>query len=75
MNFVSGVFILFVLVSVAVYYIVPKRFRWIALLVSNLVFYLWSGPKTAVFLLVATVTTFVAGLLLGKLETEKQVAG
>ncbi len=75
MNFVSGVFILFVVISVAVYYLVPRKFRWIALLASNLVFYIWSGPKTAVFLLVTTVTTYAAGLLLGRLESRKQELG
>ncbi|MGE5391373.1 MAG: MBOAT family O-acyltransferase [Deltaproteobacteria bacterium] len=42
------------------------------LLIASAIFYLWAGVKIIVFLLFSTVTTFVAGLLLGKLAEQQQ---
>ena len=43
MSLVSNTFILFVMLSVLVYYILPKKVRWWALLVSSYVYYLAAG--------------------------------
>lgn len=61
MSLVSNVFILFVAVSVIVYYLLPKRFRWWALLTSSYVYYLAAGPKYIVFILFSSVVTYLAG--------------
>ena len=72
MYFVSGIFILFVLITVLVYYLVPGKYQWVVLLAGNIVFYLWGGPWTGIYLLVTTVSTFTAGLLLDELNIKKK---
>ncbi len=64
MSFVSAGFIGFLAASVLLYYIVPRRLRWVALLAASYVFYLSGGLKTVGFLLLATLSTWGAGLLL-----------
>ena len=60
-------FICFFLVSLGVYYIVPRRFQWAALLLYSLVFFLLSAtPYTIVYLLVSAVGTAICARQIGK---------
>ena len=68
MSFVSAVFPLFLIVSALVYYLLPKRFRWLVLLLASSVFYLAGGVKTVGFLLFTILTTWAAGLGLAALN-------
>ena len=47
MAFFSWQFILFLTVSLAVYYIVPGRFKWLVLLVSSAWYYAAGGGLKA----------------------------
>ncbi|MCR5657678.1 MAG: MBOAT family protein [Butyrivibrio sp.] len=66
MQFVSWGFLLFLIATIAVYYIVPKKVRYIWLLAASLGFYYLVSGKLLIFLLLVTVITYVAGLLMGK---------
>lgn len=66
MSLVSVEFIVFVIISLLLYYIVPRKFQWIVLLVSSVAFYLVGGATTIMYLIVTTLTTYFAGILLGK---------
>ena len=66
MSLVSNTFILFVMLSVLVYYILPKKVRWWALLVSSYVYYLAAGAEYLVFILFSTLVTYVCGILIEK---------
>ena len=46
----SLAFIAFLALVLLVYYIVPKKFQWIVLLVASYGFYLTSGVKNVVFI-------------------------
>lgn len=59
MNFIQGVFLLFLLIGIIVYYSIPKKGQWIWLLLLSMFFYLYASPKLCVFLLFSTVTSFV----------------
>ena len=58
MSLVSNTFILFVMLSVLVYYILPKKVRWWALLVSSYVYYLAAGAESLVFILFSTSVSY-----------------
>ena len=64
MSFVSFAFIGFVIVSLLLYYLLPQKVRWVVLLVASYTFYIIGGAKTVIYLLLTTLTTWVAGLLL-----------
>lgn len=69
---VNGVpFLLFVLLSVILYYAVPLKKRWIVLLLGSTVFYLSYSVLAAVYLAVTIVFTYGFGIFLEKLAAQK----
>lgn len=58
MNFLSFTFAIFILISLLFYYLVPKRFQWIVLLLANTVFYACSGVGNLAFILFSSLVTF-----------------
>lgn len=61
MDFLSLTFAVFFIISVICYYAVPKKLRWSVLLLSSLVFYVWSVPYLIGYLLFSAVTTYLYG--------------
>ena len=72
MNFISLKFVAFLLVTVVLYYLVPKKMQWVLLLAANIVFYCVGGAKTVLYLVFTTVTTWSAGLLLEHMNAGKK---
>lgn len=73
MAFTSLNFLIFAAICIALYYIVPVKFRWVELLAASYAFYLISSPKTFVFVLLTTVITFLGGLYIGNCNTKHQI--
>lgn len=63
--FISYEFILFLLCTFILYYIIPKKGQWILLLFANFIFYLYADVRYPVFLLVTATTVYAAA---GRLE-------
>ena len=61
MDFLSLTFAVFFMISVICYYAVPKKMRWGVLLLSSIIFYVWSVPYLLIYLLFSAVTTFAYG--------------
>lgn len=61
MAFVSLPFILFVAVTVLVYFIVPKRFQWCVLLAASYIFFWINSEWLVLIMFFATVVTFFIG--------------
>jgi len=74
MPLISLEFLIFVAITVALYYAVPTRYRWVLLLVSSYAFYLFGGILPVIFIISTTVTTFYAGRLMAlrQSKTEKK---
>lgn len=72
MSFTSIEFIGFFLLTLAAYYLLPKRCQWIVLLIASYGFYLCGGWATLGYLLFTTLTTYGAGLWLGKLNDQRE---
>lgn len=66
MSLTSPVFFLFLIITLFVYFTVPGRYQWLVLLVASYLFYAVAGIKLIFFLLLTTVTTYFAGLLLSR---------
>ena len=64
MQVISIEFLLFILVSALVYYILPGKIRYIWLLAASYFFYMCASPVYALFLVTSTVSTYVTGFLL-----------
>lgn len=61
MIFTSLNFILFLLITVVLFYMCPAKLQRALLLVANYVFYMWMKPVFGIFLLAGTVVTYLAG--------------
>jgi alginate O-acetyltransferase complex protein AlgI len=74
MQFVSMEFLIFFLISILVFCILPARLRPFSLLVSNLFFYMSWSYKFTVVLLVVSFLAWIAGLIIERVKyTNKAV--
>lgn len=62
MNFNSGAFLLFLPLTVAAYWLLPHRLRWVLLLGASYYFYMYWNPWLVVLLLITTLTSYAAAL-------------
>ena len=62
MSFVSIEFMVFTAVCAAGYYMIPKKYQWVWLLVFSYVYYLAAGPSYLFFILFTTTATYLGGL-------------
>ena len=73
MYFSSLLFLFIFLPAVlAVYYILPKRFRNAFLLLANLVFYGWGEPVFIIVMLISVAVNYVCALLIEKRPQRKK---
>lgn len=68
MTYNTLIFALFLLVALILYFVVPKRGRWIVLLTVSYVFYLFNSSFLIVFILITTLSVYLCGRLLGALS-------
>lgn len=61
MSLISMEFLLFVAAAVAGYYLIPRKFQWIWLLLFSYVYYISSGLRILGFLMLTTLSTYLAG--------------
>ncbi len=66
MSFVSMDFALFVTVALILFYVVPKKWQWVVLLVASYVFYAQNDAKDLIYIIVTTVTTYICAALIDK---------
>lgn len=70
MSFLSLEFGIFMLLVISVYFVIPKRYQWILLLIASYLFYASNGLGGLVFLVLTTVIIFVAALLVEKRQAQ-----
>lgn len=71
MAFNSMGFLLFTVLAVVGYYLIPGRFQWIWLLIFSYLYYVSHGAGLLGYLLFSTVTTYVAGRCLERIKEKK----
>ena len=64
MSLISMEFLLFVGIASVGYYLIPKQYQWIWLLIFSYIYYASSGVKLLFFLLYTTIITYGTGRLL-----------
>ena len=66
MTFLTGGFLLLVLGLLTIYYVLPKRFRYLALLAGSVAFYTLAAKRYLPFLCVTVVSVYATARLLGR---------
>ena len=73
MLFSSNTFLFGFLPAVVVlYYLCPRRYRNVLLLVSSLIFYGWGEPKYLLLMLVSILLNYFCGLAAGRRQTQQR---
>ena len=72
MNFNSLEFLIFLPIVVAVYWALPFRFRWIALLAASCVFYMSWNVWLIVLIFITTATAYICALLISRARSRAQ---
>lgn len=62
MNLLSINFVLFLFVTLSIYYLVPKTKQWLVLLLASYFFYAQAGIKYLLYIILTTLTTFFSSL-------------
>ena len=77
MNLISLKFIGFSILTAILYFLVPKKQRWIVLLASSILFYLEAGKRALFLLGLASLMTFLAGIYIERspVKTKKRKLG
>lgn len=58
MSFTSFSFLLYIGITLALYYIIPRRGQWVLLLIASCGFYLYSGLDNFCYILLTTASTY-----------------
>ncbi len=68
-------FLLFVILVVLIYKVVPKKIKWTVLLVASYVFYFSNSTKLTVFLMISTLSIYFVALKMKKIDenTNKEI--
>lgn len=73
MSYASFNFIAFVALSVLAYFVLPlKKHKWVVLLVSSYIFYLFAGYKYIAFILFTTVSTYFIARWLDRISRQSK---
>ena len=66
MNYLSVSFLIFLPIFLIIYYLIPPKYRYMAIFAGSYIFYGSSNYKILFVLLLVTVITYVAGILIEK---------
>ena len=58
MSIVSMQFFFFLIVLVMLYFIVPKKWQWVVILIDNVMFYIAYGIKTLIYIVFVSLIAY-----------------
>lgn len=70
MSLFSLQFVVLLGITLLVYYIVPKKYQWIALLAASVIFYAFSGVVNLLFIGITALSTWIAGRMMFRFTLE-----
>ena len=70
MSLFSLQFVVLLGITLLVYYIVPKKYQWIALLAASMIFYAFSGVVNLLFIGITSLSTWIAGRMMFRFTLE-----
>ncbi len=69
MLFISLTFIIFLFVIFPIYFVISNKFKWIFLLICSYIYYGFANPKFLIFLIISTISTYLVGIKLNRLNS------
>ena len=71
MLFNSLPFVCYLICTIVLYYLMPKKVQWIFLLIASYVFYALADPRYLIFIITTTVSVWFIALKVEKINTEQ----
>jgi len=65
-------FLIFFPLVLTLFYLIPKRFRWLMLLISSYYFYMCWKPEYIILIILSTVVDYIAGIKIFESKTKKK---
>lgn len=65
-------FVLFITIVSILYFVFPKKIKWIVLLISSYVFYWICSEWLIIYMLITTLSIYIAGITLGKIDKKSK---
>lgn len=75
MEFNSVLFVLFFFVVLVGYFVTPKKYKWVFLLLSSYFFYLYASVKFLAFILITTITSYYAAIYISDKNKKESIVG
>jgi len=72
MQFISYEFIGFTIILLLSYYLLPKKYQWLILLVGSYIFYSFAGLKCLAFIIFTSLSVYFTALHIGDLITKQK---
>lgn len=66
-------FLVFVAIVCLLYFIVPKKMKWMVLLASSYIFYFISSTKLMAFMIITTISIYLAALQMEKVDKQTKL--
>lgn len=60
MSFISLYYLLFIAIVTVLYFVIPKKHRWMVLLVASYIFYIINDLRSIIFIIITTLTVYFA---------------
>jgi Predicted membrane protein involved in D-alanine export len=74
MSILSLAFLVFLVITLVAYYLVPKRIQWWVLLAASVVFYCFAGIKYIAFVAAATIISYLSGRIMTRMFGKQKAA-
>lgn len=68
----SLVFIGFLICLIVLYFLVPKKYQWVTLLLANIIFYVSGGAKYIVYILLTSIITYCGAIKLENINQQNK---
>ncbi len=68
MSIISLQFLAFVAILSLIYFVIPKKFRWMLLLTASYIYYFLSSKELTICLIISTLSIYFMALEIGKIE-------
>ena len=66
-------FILFIIILLLIYKIMPKKYKWTVLLIASYIFYFLNSSKLIAFILVSTISIYFVAMKMQKIDEKAKI--
>ena len=70
MSYISAGFLLLIIITAIIYYVLPRNCQWIVLLAASIVFYATYGIRYMGYILFTIITTYIFTVKMGSCESK-----